>query len=76
MTTKKAIILIGQINPIIKKSTNYIRRLEIDEEDKSIKFINLFGSIMHRHYYTMDADSLDTSYAIFDYLTDRPGFIK
>ena len=76
MTTKKAISLIEQLNPIIKKSTNYIRRLEIDEEDKSIKFINLFGGILHRHYYSMDADCLDTAYAIFDYLTDRPGFIK
>ena len=76
MTTKKAIALLEQVNPIVKKSTSYIRRLEIDEEDKNIKFINLFGAIMHRHYYSMDADALDTAYAIFDYLTDRPGIIK
>ena len=76
MTTKKAIILLEQVNPIVKKFTSYIRRLEIDEEDRSIKCINLFGAIMHRHYYTMDADALDTAYAIFDYLTDRPGIIK
>lgn len=76
MTTKKAKDLIEQINPIIKKSTNYVRRLEIDEEDRSIKFINLFGGTLHRHYYAMDADALDTAYAIFDYLTDRPGFFK
>lgn len=76
MTTKKAIILLEQVNPIVKKSTSYIRRLEIDEEDRSIKFINLFGAIMHRHYYANDADALDTAYAIFDYLTDRPGIIK
>ena len=76
MTTKKAILLLENVNPIVKKSTSYIRRLEIDEEDRSIKFINLFGSIMHRHYYANDADALDTAYAIFDYLTDRPGIIK
>ena len=76
MTTKRAIILIEQLNQIIKRSTNYVRRLEIDEEDKSIKFINFFGTILHRHYYSMDSDALDTAYAIFDYLTDRPGFIK
>lgn len=76
MTTKKAIILIEQINPIIKKSTSYVRRLEIDEEDKSIKFMTFFGDVIHRHYYSMDANALDTAYAIFDYLTDRPGFLK
>lgn len=76
MTTKKAIQLVEQLNPIIKKSTNYVRRLAVDEEDKSIMFINMFGGILHRHYYAMDADSLDTAYAVFDYLTDRPGFFK
>ena len=45
MTTKKAIQLVEQLNPIIKKSTNYVRRLSVDEEDKSIMFINMFGAL-------------------------------
>jgi len=70
MTTSGAIKVLEMVNPIIKKSTNYVRRLEIDEEDKSIKFINLWGTILHRHYYQMNCNSIDLCYDIFDYLTE------
>ena len=70
MTTSGAIKVLEMVNPIIKKSTNYVRRLEIDEEDKSIKFINLWGTILHRHYYQMNCNAIDLCYDIFDYLTE------
>ena len=70
MTTNGAIKVLEMVNPIIKRSTNYVRRLEIDEEDKSIKFINLWGTILHRHYYQMNSNAIDLCYDIFDYLTD------
>lgn len=70
MTTSGVIKVLEMVNPIIKKSTNYVRRLEIDEEDKSIKFINLWGTILHRHYYQMNSNSIDLCYDIFDYLTE------
>lgn len=76
MTTRKAKQLVEDIQPVIKHSKSFIRRLEVDEEDRSIKFINLFGSVMHRLYYSMECDELDCLYEIADYLTDRPGFIK
>ena len=56
--TKKAINMIEQINPIIKKSTSYVRRLEIDEEDKSIKFMTFFGDVIHRHYYSQNTNAI------------------
>lgn len=71
MTTRKAIQILDQVNPIIKNSTSYIRRLEIDEEDKSIKFINLFGAVMHRHYYAGNANAIDLCYDIFEFLDWR-----
>lgn len=71
MTTRKAKQLIEDLAPVIQHSKSYIRRLEVDEEDRSIKFINLFGACMHRLYYSMESDSLDVAYEIFDYLTDR-----
>ena len=70
MTTSGAIKLLEMVNPIIKRSTSYVRRLEIDEEDRSIKFINLWGSCLHRHYYNINANAIDLCYDIFDYLTD------
>ena len=76
MTTRKAKQLVEDIQPVIKHSKSFIRSLEVDEEDRSIKFINLFGSIMYRLYYSMEYDELDVLYEIADYLTDRPGFIK
>ena len=71
MTTKKTMEILDQINPIIKKSTSYIRKLEIDEEDKSIKFVNLFGATLHRHYYNVNANAIDLIYDIFEYLDWR-----
>lgn len=70
MTTNNVIKVLEVINPMIKKSTSYVRRLDIDEEDKSIKFINLFGGVVHRHYYNINANAIDLCYDIFDYLTD------
>lgn len=71
MTTRKAMKILDQLNPLIRESTSYIRRLDIDEEDKSIKFINLFGAIMHRHYYSQNANAIDLCYDIFEYLDWR-----
>ena len=71
MTTRKAKELVTDLNPAIKHSKSFIRRLEVDEEDRSIKFINLFGAVMKRLYYTMETDTIDVAYEIFDYLSDR-----
>lgn len=70
MLTCKAQKTVDQVNAILKRSAHYVRRLEIDEEDKSIKFINLFGASVHRHYYNVNANAIDLCYDIFDYLTD------
>ena len=74
MTTRKAYQLVADLQPLINHSTSYIRKIEVDEEDRSIKLINLFNGIMHRVYYSYAADALDVAYEILDYLTDRPGF--
>lgn len=71
MTTRKAKELVTDLNPVLKHSKSFIRRLEVDEEDRSIKFINLFGAVMKRLYYTMETDTIDVSFEIFDYLSDR-----
>lgn len=71
MTTRKAKELVADLNPVIKHSKSFIRRLEVDEEDRSIKFINLFGAVIKRLYYTMETDTIDAAYEIFDYLSDR-----
>lgn len=70
MLTCKAQKTVDQVNIILKRSAHYVRRLEVDEEDKSIKFINLFGATVHRHYYNINANAIDLCYDIFDYLTD------
>lgn len=74
MTTRKAYQLVSDLAPLIAHSKSYIRRLEVDEEERAIKCINFFGVIMHSVYYTFEADELDVAYEILDYLTDRPGF--
>lgn len=71
MTTKKAVMILEQINPIIKKSTSYVRRLEIDEEDKSIKFMTFFGDVIHRHYYSQNTNAIDLCSDIFEWLDWR-----
>lgn len=71
MTTRKVMKVLEQVNPIIKESTSYIRKLEIDEEDRSIKFVNLFGATLHRHYYNVNANAVDLCYDIFEYLDWR-----
>lgn len=70
MLTCKVQKTVDQVNSILKRSAHYVRRLEVDEEDKSIKFINLFGASVHRHYYNINANAIDLCYDIFDYLTD------
>ena len=71
MTTRKAMKVLEMVNPIIKDSISYIRKLEIDDEDRSIKFVNLFGSTLHRHYYNGNANAVDLCYDIFEYLDWR-----
>ena len=71
MTTRAAMKVLDQVNPIIKGSTSYVRRLEIDEEDRSIKFINLFNGVLHRHYYGPNSNAIDLCYDIFEYLEWR-----
>lgn len=74
MTTRKAYQLVSDLTPLILHSKSYIRRIAVDEEDRSIMCIGFFGTIMHKVYYSMEADALDVAYEILDYLTDRPGF--
>ena len=74
MTTKKAYQLVNDLAPLISHSKSYIRRLEVDEEERRILCFNLFNVVMHSVYYSMEADALDVAYEILDYLTDRPGF--
>lgn len=74
MTTRKAYQLVNDLTPLISHSKSYIRRIEVDEEDRSIKCVGFFGTIMYKVYYSMEADELDVAYEILDYLTDRPGF--
>lgn len=67
MTDTKALFLIGQLNPILAKSTSYIRKLELDPDNQDIMLINLCRACMHRINYT-GRNQLQVAYDIFDYL--------
>ena len=51
MTDKKALILVDQINPILRQSTGVIRRLGVDYDNQDILLINSFGAVLCRVYY-------------------------
>ena len=51
MTDKKATLLVDQLNPILRQSTGFIRRLGIDYDNQDILLINSFGAILCRIYY-------------------------
>lgn len=51
MKTEKAQFLVEQINPLLKNTTSYIRRVKVDPDNEQIELINLFGSILHRVDY-------------------------
>lgn len=67
MSDTKALFLIGQLNPILAKSTSFIRKLELDPDNQDIKLINLCKACMHRVNYT-GRTAIQVSYDIFDYL--------
>ena len=51
MTDKKAIMLVDQLNPLLRQSTGVVRRLGIDYDNQDILLINSFGAILCRIYY-------------------------
>ena len=67
MSDNKALFLVNQLNPILKKSTSYIRELRIDPDNQDIMLINLCRACMHRINYT-GRTAIQVSYDIFDYL--------
>ena len=67
MTDSKALFLVNQINPILKHSTSFIRRLEVDPDNQDIKLINLCKACLCRINYS-GRTQLQVAYDIFDYL--------
>ena len=67
MSDSKALFLVDQLNPILKKSTFFIRKLEVDPDNQDIKLINLNTACMCRINYT-GRSMIQVSYDIFDYL--------
>lgn len=51
MKTETANFLVNQLNPIFKKSTSFIRKLEIDSDNEDIKMVNLFQATLYRVHY-------------------------
>ena len=67
MKTEKAQFLITQINPILKHSTSFIRKLELDPDNGDIKLFNLCKACLHRIDYT-GKTATDVAYEVFDYI--------
>ena len=51
MTDRKALFLIEQLNPVLKKSTSYIRKLEIDTDNYYINMFNVWGVLLYQVDY-------------------------
>lgn len=67
MSDSKALFLVNQINPVLKKSTSYIRKLEVDPDNGDIKLINICKAVLCRISYE-GKSMLQVGYEIFDYL--------
>lgn len=67
MSDNKAMFLVNQLNPILKKSTSYIRKLEMDPDNKDIKLINMFNACLARINYE-GRTVIQVCYYIFYYL--------
>ena len=51
MKTEKAQFLTEQLNPLLKKSGGYIRKLKVDPDNEQIELRNLFDATLHRVDY-------------------------
>lgn len=67
MSDSKALTLVNQLNPILKQSTSYIRKLEVDPDNEDIKLINMFNATLHRINYG-GRTAVQVAFDIFDYL--------
>lgn len=67
MSDNKAMFLVNQLNPILKTSTSYIRRMEVDPDNGDIKLMNMFNACLVRINYG-GRTAIQVSYDIFDYL--------
>ena len=67
MSDSKALFLINQLNPIIRQTKSYIRKLAVDPDNEDIKLINMFNATLHRIPYG-GRSGIQVAYDIFDYL--------
>ena len=67
MSDSKALFLIGQLNPVLKKTTSYVRKLELDPDNEDIKLMNAFNACLWRISYG-GRSAIQVTYDIFDYL--------
>lgn len=67
MNDTNALFLINQINPVLKHSTSFIRKLELDPDNGEIKLMNLCRACLHRVDYT-NLGTVDVIFEIFDYM--------
>lgn len=67
MSDTKAAYLVSQLDPVIRKSHSYIRKLELDTENQDIKMINLCQATLKRIHYG-GKNMIMVAYEIFDYL--------
>lgn len=65
MKTERAQFLIDCINPLLKGTTSYIRKLKLDRDNEQIEMINLFQAVLHRIDYK-GRTSLDVLREIVD----------
>ena len=51
MKIEDATFLIGQMNPILKKTHWYMQKLRLDPENDDIEVCNIFGAVFYRIHY-------------------------
>ena len=67
MRETKAQFIIDQLNPIIKKSKNFIWHLSIDHDNEDIILENRFHAILCRVHYP-ERNTIELVYEIIDFL--------
>lgn len=51
MKTETANFLVNQLNPVLKQSHSFIRRLRVDYDNEDIEMLNLFKATIYRVPY-------------------------
>lgn len=67
MSNTKAQLIVDQMNPIIRRSKNFICKLDMDYDNQEIILMNCFNAILFRVHYP-EKNVAEVLYDIVDFI--------